>query len=274
MSGVKEMTAKQARDALAAKQEQLGKVFDEARVPGLDGQKQYDFNRVTVLGADVKGSIAVAERVKALNAEADELAKHAETLEAGERAAQEYEEREKGIRRVPHPAKGGAGDHRGATKSLGELVAGEKAYQAWAKQGAGGGITLNFDDALPSDLMAKAASFDTMMSKTLMTTSAGWAPESLRAPGFVEARTRPIQLLDIIPLFAIGQDQYTYMEETTRTHSAAETAEGGDFAESAFALTERTSPVKKITDSVPVTDEQLEDERDRQRHRAIGDRRL
>jgi hypothetical protein len=54
-------------------------------------------------------------------------------------------------------------------------------------------------------------------------------------------------------------EQVVYMEETTRNHAAAEKAEGADYAESAFAFTERTSPVRKITDSLPVTDEQLED---------------
>src|SRR5690606_15436895 len=122
-----------------------------------------------------------------------------------------------------------------------------------------GGITLSFDDVWASDWLAKGAAFDTIGSKTLMTTAAGWAPESVRAPGFVEAVTRPIQLLDIIPVFPISQEQYVYMEETTRTHSAAEKAEGAAFAESAFAFTERSSPVRKITDSLPVTDEQLED---------------
>jgi HK97 family phage major capsid protein len=56
-----------------------------------------------------------------------------------------------------------------------------------------------------------------------------------------------------------GMEQIVYMEETTRTHAAAEKAEGVTFAESTFAFTEQTSSVRKITDSVPVTDEQLED---------------
>lgn len=251
---VKALNAKQAREALGTKQDELGKVFKEAKTETGD----YDFGKVTCLGADVKGSIAVAEKVKALNAEANELAEHAEKLEDAEKAAREHSEREKTGRRPQFPT-GGKDADRVSTKSLGELVGDEKSYQSWAKGGAGGGITLNFPDLYPSDMLAKGAAFETIGTKTLMTTAAGFAPESIRQPGFVEAASRPIQLLDIIPIFPIGQDQHVYMEETTRVHAAAEKAEGAAFAESQFAFTERTSPVKKITDSIPVTDEQLED---------------
>lgn len=257
---VKDLTLKQARDKLATRQEELGKVFEEAQVSTDSGEKQYDFGKVTCLGADVKGSIAVAEKVKAMNAELNELAEHAETLESAEKAAAEHADREKAVNRPRLPGgKGGDGLDMGNSKSLGELVSLEKAYRAWAKGGAGGGVTLNFDDLWPSDMLAKGAAYPTIGAKTLMATTAGWAPESRRLPGFIEAVTRPIQLLDIIPMFRTGFEQVVYMEETTRTHAAAETAEGGTYAESTFAFTERTSLVRKITDSLPVTDEQLED---------------
>lgn len=258
MSG---MTLKEAREKLGAKQDALGKVFAEAKVDTDSGQKGYDFNKVKCLGDDVKGSIAVAEKVKAMNAELDELSAQVEALDAAEKAAGAHADREKAVGRPPMPGGGGDLARAGqkALKSLGQLVAEHKAYQEWAKSGAGGGITLGFDDIYPSDALAKGAAFDTIGSKTLMTTAAGWGPESLRMPGFVEAVSRPIQLLDIIPLAQTGYEQVVYMEETTRTHAAAETAEGATFDESAFALAERTSPVRKITDSLPVTDEQLED---------------
>lgn len=252
---VKNLNARQAREALATKQESLGKVFEEAKTS--DGQ--YDFGKVTCLGTDVKGSVAVAEKVATLNAEANELAAHAEKLEDAEKAARDYEGREKTGRRPTFP--GAKGDDRtGRTvKSLGELVGEEKGYQAWAKGGAAGGIALSFDDMLPSDMLAKGAQFETLGSKALMATTAGFAPESIRLPGFVEAATRPIQLLDIIPIAQTGFEQVVYMEETTRVHGAAEKAEGAAYGEAQFAFTERTSPVRKITDSIPVTDEQLED---------------
>lgn len=247
-------TAKLKREELAAKQETLGKVFAEAKT-----DEGYDFSKVTCLGADVKGSIAVAEKVKALNAEADSLAQEAETLEAAEQAAKSQADREKGRRGFPLPGEKGGQPGGRQVKSLGELVAEAKSYQDWAEKGAAGGINLNFDDLYLSDVLASSGAFETVGAKTLMTTAAGFAPEALRLPGFVEAVTRPLQVLDIIPMARCGADQVPYMEETTRTHAAAEKAEGAAYAESTFAFTEKSSPVRKITDSLPVTDEQLED---------------
>ncbi len=253
------MSSVKTREKLAAKQEELGKVFAEAKTD--DGQ--YDFNKVTCLGADVKGASAVADRVQQMNAECDTLAKEAETLEAAEKAAVDHANREKAVRGWGLPGGGNGGGNKGGGaagfKTLGELVGGEKAYLDWVKSGAAGGITMNFEDMLPSELMASAAMFDTIGNKALMSTTAGFAPESIRLPGFVEAATRPIQLLDIIPMARTGKDAVPYMEETTRTHAAAERAEGAAYPESTFVFTEKSSPVRKIPDSLPVTDEQLED---------------
>ena len=258
MDEVKNLNAKQAREKLGVKQDELGKIFEQAKTD--DGQ--YDFSKVTCLGDNVKGGVAVAEKVAALNGEANELAKHAETLEGAEHAASQHAEREKAINRPPMPGAGGNKDFSRQIeqlKSLGDRVAGEKSYIDWAGNGASGGISFSYKDALPSEVLSKGAQFETLGSKTLMTTSAGYAPESVRMPGFVEAATRPLQVLDIIPMFQTGFESIKYMEETTRAHAAAEKAEGAAYAESAFAFTEKTSPVQKITDSVPVTDEQLED---------------
>lgn len=76
----------------------------------------------------------------------------------------------------------------------------------------------------------------------------------------VDAVTRPIQLMDLIPGGTISQAVYKHMLETTRTDNSAETAEGGTYKESQFVLTEQSQTVEKITNSIPVTDEQLEDE--------------
>ena len=93
-----------------------------------------------------------------------------------------------------------------------------------------------------------------------MTTAAGFAPESTRTGRVVEMPVRPIQVLDLIPSGPMNQAVEKYMEQTTRTIGAAERNEGATYAESAFVYTEKTSDVRSIGDSIPVTDEQLEDE--------------
>jgi HK97 family phage major capsid protein len=250
---IKNLTAEQAREKLGVKQDELGKIFEEAKTD--DGR--HDYSKVKCLGVGLD-SVAVAEKVHALNLEANELAKHAETLEAADKAAADHADREKGLRNFPLPGKGG-GDrpaNQGQFKSLGQQVVEAKEFKAWSRSGT---LDLVFGEMLPSEFLAKAVAFETLGTKAAMTTAAGFAPESVRLPGFVEAATRPIQLLDILPMGRTGQASVPYMEETTRTHGAAETAEGGTFAESEFAFTQKSSPVRKITDSLPVTDEQLED---------------
>ncbi|MFA6219600.1 MAG: phage major capsid protein [Erythrobacter sp.] len=255
MSDIKNLTRKQAQEKLAAKQDALGEVFAEAKAG--DG---YDYRQVKCLGDEVKGdSIAVAERVKAMNGELDDLARHIETLSAADKAAAEFEQRQKGVRSFPLPGAGGQPANRNQFKSLGQLVGESTQYKAWRDRGANDGVTIKLDELSLSDFLAKAAQFETIGRKALMSTTAGYAPESIRQPGFVEAVTRPIQLLDILPTATVGRETVKYMEETTRLHAAAEANEGAAYAESTFAFTERSVPVEKITDSLPVTDEQLED---------------
>jgi HK97 family phage major capsid protein len=92
-----------------------------------------------------------------------------------------------------------------------------------------------------------------------MTTSAGWAPQAIRTNVVIPDEQRPIQVTDYIPSLTTTQASVVFMEETTFTNSAQETAEAGTYQESALAFTERTSTVRKVATFLPVTDEQLED---------------
>jgi HK97 family phage major capsid protein len=260
MSDIKNLSLKQAQEKLASIQDDMGKVLQEASIDG--GQK--DFSKVTFFGSDVKGSVAVAEKFRQLDAEANELGEHIDTLLGAEKAAQNYEAREKGARNFPLPGAGGQGDlpaNQGQFKSLGAQAIETKQFKDWIDAGcpSGQGVDVKFENALASDFIAAGSAGNTIGSKALMSTTAGFAPESVRMPGFVEMPTRPIQLVDILPLNRTGQAAVKYMEETTRTHAAAETAEGGTYNEDVFIFTERTSDVRKITTSLPVTDEQFED---------------
>ena len=254
---IKDLTLKQAQENMAAKQDALGAVFAEAKTDSGD----LDFRQVKCLGDEVKGdSIAVAERVKAMNAELDELGSYVETLTAAEKAAYDHDLRSKGRPGFIHPGAGGRPANEQQFKSVGQHIIEAKNFKDWMANGKGdAGASINIEGMLPSDFLAKAAMFETMGRKALMSTTAGFGPESIRLPGFVEAVTRPIQLLDILPMGTISQAAVPYMEETTRTHAAAEAAEGAAFAESTFVFTQRSVSVQKITDSLPITDEQLED---------------
>ena len=95
--------------------------------------------------------------------------------------------------------------------------------------------------------------------KTLMTTSAGWAPQNIEMPNAVLSAQRPIAVADQIPFFNTDQAAIVYQLESTFTNNAAEAAEGAAFGEAALALTQTTSTVRKIAVALPVTDEQLSD---------------
>src|SRR3546814_15647771 len=101
-------------------------------------------------------------------------------------------------------------------------------------------IYLSYDDVWATALLAMARGGSTIGEKALMMTTAGYAPETVRLPGFVEHTSRPIQLIDILPTSRTGRGAVSYMEETTRAHAAAEIAEGGAYPEAEFAFTERT----------------------------------
>lgn len=94
--------------------------------------------------------------------------------------------------------------------------------------------------------------------KTLMTTAAGFAPESTRDITVPIANRTPT-LMDLVTTTPTDSDPYTFMEETTFTNNALEVAEGGTYGEAALGYTERTLDVSKIVVWLPVTDETLED---------------
>lgn len=234
------MTAKlvEKREELAAKQKSLAEVFADAKLD--DGT--YDFTK----SKGLSGSDAAArlDEVRAKNAELEDLAKQVADLAELDGIASGLA---KGIDDDRNPAGGNMHPHAGAKgkpiKSLGELITD-------AAHGEGGWKKhRDLDFVIPEGQGVK----------TLMETGAGWAPETLRTGKLVESAQRPVQVIDLIPGNTTNQSSVVYMAETTFTNSAAEAAEAAQFGEAALALTETSSPVRKIAVFLPVTDEQLED---------------
>lgn len=230
------------RDRFVLKQDELAEVFKLARTDEGD-ESTYEFGREEVLQKlDAKDANEVMQKIRARNTELEILGAELQEAEAKHYAARLKERMDD----LKEPEKGGVihpdNPLNFEKMSLGQRFVNSKQWKQSKES----------QSDIPLHLQ--------MELKTLFQTTAGFAPESIRSGLLVEAATRPIQVMDLIPSFPINQASFVYMEETTRTHAADETAEGAAYNESTFQWTQRTSTVRKITDSIPITDEQLEDE--------------
>jgi HK97 family phage major capsid protein len=237
MTDIKFPALDEIEGKIEAKSKTLAAVFQEAG-------PEIDLRNVKSLSGD---SMAKAEEIRKMNSELDDLGKQRDEFLQVRKAAERT--------RVAGIAAEQAGSERGSepdagramyeqarqAKSVGQLFAESKAYKA---RTGGVGPESKLDIEL----------------KTLMSTSAGWTPETTRTGKVVDYATRPVQVTDLVPQSTTSQSAVVYMEETTFTNNAAETAEAGTYPEAALALTEQSSTVRKIAVFIPVTDEQLEDE--------------
>jgi HK97 family phage major capsid protein len=219
---------------IKAKAGTLATVFAEAG-------PEIDMSKVKTLDGDSRAKTAAIrtlnDELTALGTERDE---HIGVWRAAQ-AAKRYGE-DNPVVPNPHSEPGAGPGAPQGFKSIGDAFVESKAYK-----GRSSGNNSPVD------------SLDFVELKTLFQTTAGWAPETTRGPRLIESVQRPIQVIDVIPQNSTNQAAVVYMEETTFTNNAAEIAEGGTYAESALALTQRTSPVQKVGTWIPITDEQLED---------------
>jgi HK97 family phage major capsid protein len=225
------------RGKFLAKQEELGKIMAQAK----DGAR-YDFSRKAVL--DALGAADQSDalgKIKARNRELEAM--NADLVTAEAKSVEDAIGKRDHDRSQP-VSNGGHAPTIVIAKTFGDRVIAMKEYKSTDFSRHGAGVSIRLDD---------------VSIKTLMETTAGFAPEAVRSGLVVPAAMRPIQVLDLIPTRPTSQNADVYMEQTTNTNSAAEKAEGAAYAESVFVYTQRSQPVEKITDSIPVTDEQLED---------------
>jgi HK97 family phage major capsid protein len=223
------------REQFAAKQTEMASVL---KIAG-DGTDVFNLSRAAVLKKlGVADSAAAADKIREMDAELQTLGvdlRNAEMKAVRDRNRQREELRgEPADDTFRHPVEV-------VRKSFGELFTSTKSFVEGVRNRQPSNATID------------------LSLKTLFATTAGFAPESLRTGQIVPAAVRPPQLLDYITVRATQYELVKYMEETTATFNAAEKAEGVAYGESVFVYTERESPVRKITISLPVTDEQLQD---------------
>jgi HK97 family phage major capsid protein len=143
-------------------------------------------------------------------------------------------------------------------KSLGERFVESKAFEAshgLARGAAGPAFKIDLEKEYGKAVAARGVA----ELKTLFDTASSFAIQNIRLPAPITPGSQMPTVASLMPEGRTSQAAIAYMEETTTTKSAAETAESGSKPEAALAFTERTSPVRKIAVSLPITDESLED---------------
>ena len=224
---------------LQAKREELAKMFTDHTVTAADGSVTYDFTGDELV------------EVNNRNAELMDLGKQYDAALAVKSADDQNRKELDRIKQVRRPSFDGAPDGADPDRkslqraSFGDLFIkgmyeGEGSDRRYIK---GRAVMLDFD------------------MKTLFERTAGWDPFWARGDRLVLTAERELMVSDLFPKGGSDTDTIGWMEETTKTSGAAETTEGSAYAESTLALTERTAQYSKIATFIPVTEEQMTDER-------------
>ncbi|MFE0101162.1 phage major capsid protein [Streptomyces sp. NPDC059009] len=226
---------KQAQEKLDAKRKALADVLNEA---GPD----YDMSKVKSIDGDTHAKVA---EIGKMNAEIDDCKKQVDEYLVVARAAAQAQRDEK----ATESGDGAESKSPERKDSRGRFDLGESFVKSQAFKGYNVGAQ-----------SGPSASLDVNL-KTLFQTTAGWDSEDVRTGRLEYMPTRPApHVTTFIPQTTTGMSAVVYMEETIYTNAAAEIAEAGTYPEATLALTERSSPVRKVAVFLPVTDEQFEDE--------------
>lgn len=230
-------TIPELRTELAAKRQQLAKIFEEAG-PTLD------MSQVKTIEGD---SAAKAAEIKRRNQEIGDIAAQ---LEQAEGIASIHADNQKGLAeltkpvdRLPTP---NANGQREQAKSWREVIAESKEYAAFRS-----GQTKTARMFIPAETYDRE--FKTLLTLSTINNLA------TRAPGIQLSAQEMVTVADLMLQGTTDNNALSYYYESTFTNSAAEVAEGGTKPESALAFTERTDNVRKIATWIPATDELLAD---------------
>lgn len=218
---------------------------------GVLEQKRLELHEIFEKYPNLDMDATVAADIKARNTEMADLGKEVEGL----KALAEIDEKNRAAIAEGGEVKGmdwqrgqGGRTERNPEdeKSFGQRVVESKAFTDYAK-GSGNGPA--------SEIEGKGL----VERKTVFDSSTGYAPQAVRTGKVVDYAAERPMVIDLIPSGETDQNAVAYMEETTMTNAAAETAEKSDAPESALAFTEKTSSVRDIRTFIPITETALED---------------
>lgn len=239
---VKDMTLEQIVAEVKEIRPTLQKAFAEAGT-GLDMSKVTAFGE----GLDERGK---SERLANMNVRLSELGERKNALEAAEAGRKRLQE---------------MGDWLDAPEGpVPPVGAGQKRYSGLAAVSAPWleEFTRSGQRKGRVSLPLSAKDYMDHELKTVMSTGAGFGPQSIRSGVVVGAAYQSPMMLDLVPTIQTDQAAYIFMRQTTRTPAAAETAESvqgtlATLAEAAFEWAEISETLRWIGHHVPVTDQQL-----------------
>ncbi len=226
------------REELAAKQEDLHLIFEEAgpdldmdRVKRIDGDSAYKAGEVKRRN----------DELSALGTEVDRLSLLEQIGKNNEQARRKMSDPTGGF---PFPGKGqqnGGGFGNRPQRSLKQFINDHKGYREF-RDGHARSVAIEMP----------IADFKTLI--TLSTIS----PQADRRD-LVNMALEERMIGDLMLQGGTDSNTVEYYEETTVTNNAAPTAEGTTMPESALAYTLRTETVRKIPHWIPATKEALDD---------------
>ena len=222
-----------------------------------------------------------SDEVKAIretNAEMTDLGKRRDELKANTDAVEAMRGRVEREQRPQRPAiypgsQNGTGKPAAPPlwqKSLGQLVVESDTYRLYSKAARRGPPSelpvawiLAGNPAMAPEEVRESKAFRDAFGgtefKTLLDTT-GYPIQSVRLPGVaVQMPLRTPMVQELIPSTTTTSPAIPYLEETTATNAAAAVTEGAAKPESTLAFTDKTSPVRKVATTLPVTDEALDD---------------
>ncbi len=244
---IEALTKADVQTALDERSEVLHNIFAQAG-DNLDPSK--------VTEVEVKDGAELAVQIRTRNEELSKLGKRREAIDELDKIKMANDAR-RAAPAGPDPANwrpgGSAGDPPAPPeKSLGRLFVESPLYEMAKNRQA------NQSLIVPANAERYIRSRNGP-SNAVFSTTAGWAPETLRTGRVVLDEQREIEVTDALPMMPTNQSAIVYMEETTFTNAAAERAEAGAYAEATLVLTERSVTVRSTGASIPLTDEQLAD---------------
>lgn len=205
---------------------------------------------------------------KSAVAEGVDFAKNADAFEKLDAAGKAYDAirdevadlEQKRARLIEMSTEGGvkaevSGDSKADAKTFGEAFVKSDAYrEAVARVGQSQNAPVGTTDSVKV--------LDRADVKTLLKVTSGGLAGTImkdRQDLIVGTPLAGLDFLNVIATATTDSDVVEWLEETTYTNSAAETAEGSDSPESALAFTARTANVKEIPHFIPVTRRALAD---------------